>query len=153
MYRNVIFENFAKIFIFENLDQKFISENSNNNVKNKTNANVILPNKLSPQGRITTRITTISRSVRDINTTKMRQNFWNNKSMRIEKFAIFFTGKFLECLWFVQKNYTIYLVKNQYIYNQAWGEGHAGTMKPGYHDLWVYLKRRHKRRIVPPPFH
>ncbi len=75
MYRNVIFENFAKIFIFENLDQKFISENSNNNVKNKTNANVILPNKLSPQGRITTRITTISRSVRDINTTKMRQNF------------------------------------------------------------------------------
>jgi len=36
----------------------------------------------------------------------------------------------------------------QYIYNQAWREGHAGIMKPGYHDLRVYLKRRHKRRIA-----
>ena len=36
----------------------------------------------------------------------------------------------------------------QYIYNQAWREGHGGTMKPGYHDLRVYLKRRHKRRIA-----
>jgi transposase, IS30 family len=36
----------------------------------------------------------------------------------------------------------------QYIYSQAWREGHAGTMKPGYRDLRVYLKRRHKRRIA-----
>lgn len=36
----------------------------------------------------------------------------------------------------------------QYIYNQAWREGHVGTMKPGYHDLRPYLKRRHKRRIA-----
>jgi len=36
----------------------------------------------------------------------------------------------------------------QYIYNQAQREGHAGTMKPGYHDLRIYLKRRHKRRIA-----
>ncbi len=36
----------------------------------------------------------------------------------------------------------------QYIYNQAWREGHAGTMKPGYHDLRIYLKRRHTRRIA-----
>lgn len=36
----------------------------------------------------------------------------------------------------------------QYIYNQTWREGQAGTMKPGYHDLRIYLKRRHKRRIA-----
>jgi transposase, IS30 family len=33
----------------------------------------------------------------------------------------------------------------QYIYNQVHRNGH-GTMKPGYHDLRKYLKRRHKRR-------
>jgi transposase, IS30 family len=36
----------------------------------------------------------------------------------------------------------------QYIYHQTKREGHVGTMKPGYHDLRIYLKRRHKRRIV-----
>jgi len=34
----------------------------------------------------------------------------------------------------------------QYIYSQVNRNGH-GSMKPGYHDLRVYLKRRHKRRI------
>jgi IS30 family transposase len=34
----------------------------------------------------------------------------------------------------------------QYIYNQARREGHEGKMKLGYHDLRIYLKRRHKRR-------
>ena len=34
----------------------------------------------------------------------------------------------------------------QYIYNQARREGHEGRMKFGYHDLRVYLKRRHKQR-------
>lgn len=33
----------------------------------------------------------------------------------------------------------------QYIYNHVHREGH-GTMKPGYHDLRSYLKRRHKQR-------
>ena len=33
----------------------------------------------------------------------------------------------------------------QYIYNQVHRDGH-GLMKPGYHDLRKYLKRRHKRR-------
>ena len=33
----------------------------------------------------------------------------------------------------------------QYIYSQVYREGH-GYMKPYYHDLRVYLKRRHKRR-------
>lgn len=33
----------------------------------------------------------------------------------------------------------------QYIYQQVYRDGH-GYMKPGYHDLRVYLKRRHKRR-------
>lgn len=35
----------------------------------------------------------------------------------------------------------------QYIYSQARRAGHDHRMKPGYHDLRVYLKRRHKRRI------
>jgi transposase, IS30 family len=35
----------------------------------------------------------------------------------------------------------------QYIYNQARREGYEGRMKPGYHDLRIYLKRRHKRRV------
>jgi len=34
----------------------------------------------------------------------------------------------------------------QYIYSHVRRNGH-GPMKPGYHDLRVYLKRRHKRRI------
>lgn len=34
----------------------------------------------------------------------------------------------------------------QYIYNQVHRQGN-GWMKPGYHDLRPYLKRRHKRRI------
>lgn len=34
----------------------------------------------------------------------------------------------------------------QYIYSQVYREGH-GRMKPGYRDLRVYLKRRHRRRI------
>lgn len=33
----------------------------------------------------------------------------------------------------------------QYIYSQVYREGY-GAMKPGYHDLRQYLKRRHKRR-------
>lgn len=33
----------------------------------------------------------------------------------------------------------------QYIYSQVWRQGHS-TIKNGYHDLRVYLKRRHKRR-------
>ena len=33
----------------------------------------------------------------------------------------------------------------QYIYSQVWREGH-GISKNGYHDLRIYLKRRHKRR-------
>lgn len=33
----------------------------------------------------------------------------------------------------------------KYIYNQVHRDGH-GLMKPGYHDLRKYLKRRHKRR-------
>lgn len=33
----------------------------------------------------------------------------------------------------------------QYIYNQVERNGY-GAMKPGYHDLRIYLKRRHKRR-------
>lgn len=35
----------------------------------------------------------------------------------------------------------------QYIYSQVHREGY-GYMKFGYHDLRIYLKRRHKRRIV-----
>jgi IS30 family transposase len=34
----------------------------------------------------------------------------------------------------------------QYIYNQARREGYEGRMKLGYHDLRIYLKRRHKQR-------
>lgn len=34
----------------------------------------------------------------------------------------------------------------QYIYHYARREGHQGEMKTGYHDLRIYLKRRHKRR-------
>ena len=34
----------------------------------------------------------------------------------------------------------------QYIYSQVYRNGY-GYMRPGYHDLRVYLKRRHKRRI------
>ena len=34
----------------------------------------------------------------------------------------------------------------QYIYSQVYRKGH-GYMKPGYHDLRQYLKRRHKRRV------
>lgn len=33
----------------------------------------------------------------------------------------------------------------QYVYSHAYREG-WGTMRPGYHDLRPYLKRRHKRR-------
>jgi transposase, IS30 family len=33
----------------------------------------------------------------------------------------------------------------QYIYNQAYRDGWSG-MRSGYHDLRIYLKRRHKRR-------
>ncbi len=43
------------------------------------------------------------------------------------------------------KQYISHEAIYQYIYSQAYREGY-GYMKPGYHDLRQYLKRRHKRR-------
>ena len=43
------------------------------------------------------------------------------------------------------KEYISHEAIYQYIYSQVYRDGY-GYMKPGYHDLRQYLKRRHKRR-------